>query len=183
MAREELMRTAIVSAALVAALSWLPIQSDEEKALAVFKDHVLHLKNGDYGKAADGIHPKSLKKFKESVLRRFDFEKKESLDRRLKLLGFETWEDAEKAEPREIYVRFQKTDKDRGSLFKFDTFARNVNTVIGTLAKNGRVYIVADTKFSFEEDPVVRSQEVLFVVYKHAGEWKLATYLESNIDE
>ena len=153
-------------------------QSDEEKALEVFKDFVRHSRNEDFQKASECIHPKSLAKIKKSILVGLSIGEAADQEKRARTLGYDDLKQVEKADPTEVYVRYQRRWQD-GLPHRW-LLGRYVEEIIGTISKNERVYFVAMTKSSFGGG-AIREEPVLFVAYKDGDKWKLADQGEADI--
>src|SRR5262245_19365043 len=171
-------------------MRWVPLvalflvsfatQGDESKALDVFKEFIRNSRIGDWEKASVCIQPKSLLKIKKGILRSLELLKSEDPDEKGKYFGFSSREELEKADPQLVYVRYQKAWKD-GFPHRW-LMSRYVEDTVGTISKNGRVYILALAKYSFQGS-ASREEPLLYVAYKDGEQWKLADQGEWNIGD
>ena len=102
------------AAAVAVILALAAVQSDEEKATAMFKTYVDALRSADYEKAADQIHSKSIAKIRDRVLEAMDKSPVGNRDRFVKTLEYKDYEELKAAAPRDFFVRYLKNLKDLG---------------------------------------------------------------------
>lgn len=166
---------------LLAVLALQSRQSDEEKAIEVFKSYVKALKGADYERAGDLMHPKSLVKFRDGIVKSTERAPDASRQTLARKLGFGDWAELEKAAPRALFVAFLSNLKELGEVGRrvIDGLEGSDATIIGALKKDGKVYIIA------EKTAVVGTEThvtpVLQVVYMDGEHWKMAGRGESNI--
>jgi hypothetical protein len=162
-------------------VSILLAQSDEEKAVASFKGFQAAIKSGDHEKAADLIHPKSAAKIRDRVVASLDKSPAAVQERFLKTLGFKDVQAVKDAAPRDFFVSYLKNLKDLGEGPRQIMGAAEgaETTVIGTVKKDDKVYIIAESTFVVGSETHVTP--VLQVAYKDGDAWKLAHRGETNI--
>ena len=168
-----------IAACILAVL--IPVQSDEEKAVASFKAYHEAIKSGDHEKAVDLIHPKSVGKIRDRVLVSLDKAPAAIQERFLKTLGFKDMQALKDSAPRAFFVAYLKNLKDLGEGPKqiMGMVEGAETTVVGSLKKDDKVYIIAESKFTLESETHVIP--VLHVAYKDGDSWKLAHRGETNI--
>jgi len=166
---------------LLAALALQSLQADEEKAIEAFKVYVKALKDADYARAGDLMHPKSLVKFREGIVKSTEKAPDANRQTLAKKLGFADWADLEKATPRDLFVAFLSNLKELGEVGKrvIGGLEGSEATIIGALKKDGKVYIIAEKAMVVGTETHVTP--VLQVLYKDGENWKLAGRGESNI--
>lgn len=165
----------------LAALAALAAQSDEEKAVAAFKAYHEAIKTGDHDKASDLIHPKSIGKIRDRVVASLEKTPPASQDRFLKTLGYKDLQALKDAAPRAFFATYLKNLKDLGEGPKqiMGAVEGADTTVIGSLKKDDKIYIVAESTFTVGSETHVIP--VLHVAYRDGDAWKLAHRGETNI--
>jgi hypothetical protein len=168
-----------IAACIVAAI--LAIQSDEEKAVASFKSYLAAVKSGDHEKAGDMMHPRSMGKVRERFVASLEKTPVAAQERYLKILGFKDLPALKEAAARAFFVSYLKNLKEFGESGKqvMGMLEGSVTTVVGTVKKDDKVYIIAESTFQVGSETHVAP--VLQVAYLDGDTWKLAYRGETNI--
>lgn len=156
-------------------------QSDEEKAVVALKAYLKAIQESDFEKAADFIHPRSRAKIRDRIVSGSEKAPEATRATLARKLGFENWDALVKADARALFTALLKNLRElgEGGAQLAGAVESATATVLGTVKKDGRVYIVAETTYELGKETHV--VPVLHVAYKDGDAWKLAHRNETNI--
>lgn len=153
--------------------------ADEVEAVKVCDAYFAAVKKGEYEAAADCMHPKSLAKMREYVVR--GLKAQPDRDGIAAKLGFDGWKDLEASSHRQFFVRFCRNIKNLGpeGAAMAQMISQGDAKILGAMKREEKVYVVVELKITMAgEEHVVPA---LHVLYRDGSRWKLANRNETNI--